>query len=107
MIYAGFSIKSLFIYLNELITYIPESLIEEDSALFEAYKNFSGNRFRKYFESSDSFGFSSDEEKKEFVRLLHNIDILLDRLPDQKLEEFAKSEHYDIYKKILRNLGFV
>jgi hypothetical protein len=33
------------------------------------------------------------------------MDKLLEALPDEKIEEFAKSEYYDTYKKLFKELG--
>ena len=45
--------------------------------------------------------------KKELKTVLSYMDQLLESLPDEKIEEFAKSEHYDTYKKLFKELGLV
>ena len=43
--------------------------------------------------------------KKELKTVLSYMDQLLESLPDDKIEEFARSEHYDTYKKLFKELG--
>ena len=43
--------------------------------------------------------------KQELKTVLAYMDKLLESLPDDKIEEFAKSEHFDTYKKLFRELG--
>ncbi|MCL2380660.1 MAG: hypothetical protein FWC64_03585 [Treponema sp.] len=45
--------------------------------------------------------------KKELKTVLSYMDRLLESLPDDKIEEFAKSDHYETYKKLFRELGLV
>jgi len=33
------------------------------------------------------------------------MDQLLESLPEDKIREFAKSEHFDVYKKLFEELG--
>jgi hypothetical protein len=35
------------------------------------------------------------------------MDQLLESLPDDKIEEFARSEYFDTYKKLFKELGLV
>ncbi|MCL2206344.1 MAG: hypothetical protein FWB82_07505, partial [Treponema sp.] len=43
--------------------------------------------------------------KKELRTVLSYMDRLLEALPDEKIEEFARSKHYDTYKKLFKELG--
>jgi hypothetical protein len=43
----------------------------------------------------------------ELKRVLSYMDHLLESLPEDKIEEFAKSEYFDTYKKIFKELGLV
>jgi len=43
--------------------------------------------------------------KNELKNVLSYLDQLLESLPEEKIEEFAKSEHFDAYKKIFKELG--
>ncbi|MDR0496865.1 MAG: hypothetical protein LBH42_04555 [Treponema sp.] len=45
--------------------------------------------------------------KRELKTVLSYMDQLLEALPDDKIEEFARSEYYDTYKKLFRDLGLV
>ena len=43
--------------------------------------------------------------KKDLRNVLGVIDELLDALPEKKIREFAKSEHFAVYKKLFEDLG--
>jgi hypothetical protein len=43
--------------------------------------------------------------KKELKTVLFYMDQLLESLPDEKIEEFARSEYFDTYKKLFKELG--
>ena len=45
--------------------------------------------------------------KSELRNILSYMDQLLDSLPEEKIEEFAKSNYYDSYKKLFKDLGLV
>jgi hypothetical protein len=45
--------------------------------------------------------------KKELKNVLSYMDHLLESLPEEKIEEFAKSEYFDTYKKLFKELGLV
>ena len=45
--------------------------------------------------------------QQELKTVLSYLDQLLESLPDEKIEEFAKSDYYDTYKKLFRELGLV
>lgn len=45
------------------------------------------------------------ELKDEIKSVLSYMDQLLESLPEEKIEEFAKSEHFEIYKKLFEELG--
>jgi hypothetical protein len=45
--------------------------------------------------------------KQELKTVLSYMDQLLEALPDNKIEEFAKSEHFKTYKKLFKELGLV
>ena len=49
----------------------------------------------------------SPELKDEVKKVLSYMDHLLESLPEEKIEEFAKSEHFDTYKKLFKELGLV
>jgi hypothetical protein len=66
---------------------------------------------------SDDFGASAEAEdtgdgipnslKQELKTVLSYMDQLLESLPEDKIEEFAKSEYFDTYKKLFEELGLV
>jgi len=43
--------------------------------------------------------------QRELKTVLTYMDKLLESLPDDKIEEFARSEYFDIYKKLFKDLG--
>jgi hypothetical protein len=43
--------------------------------------------------------------KEELRAVLSYMEILLESLPDEKIEEFARSEHFEPYKKLFKELG--
>ncbi|MDR1286254.1 MAG: hypothetical protein LBK08_01465 [Treponema sp.] len=45
--------------------------------------------------------------KQELKTVLSYMDQLLESLPDEKIEEFARSEYFDTYKKLFKELGLV
>lgn len=49
----------------------------------------------------------SEHLKNEIRSVLSYLDKLLEALPEEKIEEFAHSEHFDTYKKLFEELGLV
>ena len=45
------------------------------------------------------------EIRGDLKNVLSYMDRLLESLPDEKIEEFAKSKHFDTYKKLFKELG--
>ena len=43
--------------------------------------------------------------KQDLAKVLKVIDELLDALPEKKIREFAKSEHFAVYRKLFEDLG--
>ena len=43
--------------------------------------------------------------KEEIKSVLSYMDQLLENLPEEKIEEFARSEHFEVYKKLFADLG--
>lgn len=56
-------------------------------------------------EASEEVKPVSSELKDEIRDVLKYMDELLDSLPDKKIREFARSEHFETYKKIFEELG--
>ncbi len=48
-----------------------------------------------------------DNLRQEVKTVLSYMDQLLESLPEDKIEEFAKSEYFDTYKKLFEELGLV
>jgi hypothetical protein len=46
-----------------------------------------------------------DELKSEIRSVLSYMDQLLEALPDDKIQEFAQSEHFEVYKRLFEELG--
>jgi hypothetical protein len=49
----------------------------------------------------------NDRLRTEIKSVLSYLDKLLDSLPEEKIEEFARSEYFDTYKKLFEELGLV
>jgi hypothetical protein len=45
--------------------------------------------------------------KKDLQAVLSYMDKLLEALPDEKIEEFARSEQFDTYKRVFKELGLI
>jgi hypothetical protein len=45
--------------------------------------------------------------KQEIKTVLSYMDKLLESLPEDKIEEFAKSDYFDTYKTLFEELGLV
>jgi hypothetical protein len=58
-------------------------------------------------ESREEDGGIPSHLKQELKTVLSYMDQLLESLPDEKIEEFAKSEYFDTYKKLFKELGLV
>ncbi len=43
--------------------------------------------------------------KEEIKAVLAYMDQLLESLPEEKIQEFARSEHFEVYKKLFEELG--
>lgn len=52
-------------------------------------------------------GDDTDRLKSEIKGVLSYLDKLLESLPESKIEEFARSEHFDTYKRLFEELGLV
>jgi len=46
-----------------------------------------------------------DDLKQDIKSVLSYMDQLLDSLPEDKIAEFARSEHFELYKKLFTELG--
>jgi hypothetical protein len=82
-----------------------EVFADEDLSLDELDKEDSLTAKAEKVNGKDN-GFSS-EMRDEVKKVLAYMDHLLESLPEEKIEEFAKSEHFDTYKKLFKELGLV
>jgi hypothetical protein len=57
--------------------------------------------------SPGEFSKVPDRIKNELKTVLSYMDQLLESLPEEKIEEFARSEYFDTYKKLFEELGLV
>lgn len=48
---------------------------------------------------------SSGVEKTELKKMIGYLDQLFDKLPEETIREFSSSEYFDLYKRIMRDLG--
>jgi hypothetical protein len=94
--------------LPEAIVPFPEAMLQEaalqEAALQEAAPDAptvpSGEENPALKEVPQQF-------KEELRTVLSYMDILLESLPEEKIEEFARSEHFEPYKKLFKELGLV
>jgi pilus assembly protein FimV len=56
-------------------------------------------------QSSGSIAELPEDLKQEIRSVLSYMDQLLEALPDDKIEEFAQSEHFVVYKRLFEELG--
>ena len=47
----------------------------------------------------------SSSLREEIKSVLKYMDQLLESLPEDKIQEFAQSEHFDVYRKLFEELG--
>ena len=85
---------------------LPEITVEDDSAdaldeIFEFEPNETPDQNAESLEI-DPLPTGLREEIKEVLKYM---DRLLESLPDDKIQEFARSEHFEVYKKIFEELG--
>ena len=55
--------------------------------------------------SSESLNNLPPSLRQEIREILTYMDQLLESLPEEKIQEFAHSEHFEVYKKIFEELG--
>lgn len=86
--------------LPEELSAFPEDKPKEEEAAEEA----EGKEKEEKEEEWDNF---PDPLKNEIKSVLIYLDQLLESLPEAKIEEFAKSEHFITYKKLFKELGLL
>lgn len=81
---------------------LPEAdKISHSAYIFEAPENKEG----KEQVIEEKIDVLSDSSKEDLRKVLGYLDNLLENLPEDKIKEFAKSDYYDLYVKILSKLG--
>ncbi|MDR0998740.1 MAG: hypothetical protein LBL70_06705 [Treponema sp.] len=85
--------------LEEDLSSVPEA--EAEDILEESFAETSEE------DLAGSGGEISGNLKQEIKTVLSYMDKLLESLPEKKIEEFAKSEYFDTYKKLFKELGLV
>ena len=80
---------------------------EETAAEGLEIKDFPAEEETAAGQASVSIGKIPGNLKQELKTVLTYMDQLLEALPDDKIEEFAKSEYFDTYKKLFKELGLV
>jgi len=97
--------------IEEIIEEIPEEIIEEIEEFLpepeESAAVIPEPVPAKAPPASGDFSGIPANLKTELKTVLSYMDQLLEALPDDKIEEFAKSEYYDTYKKLFKELGLV
>jgi len=86
---------------EEVIVQMPEETVEEFPSVSDASAAVVPNGAVAENQSS---GIPANL-KTELKTVLSYMDQLLEALPDEKIEEFAKSDYYDTYKKLFKELG--
>ena len=83
-----------------------EALTDDDLSIVAGETSQPGPSAAKTVEADtgDDPGISANL-KTELKSVLSYMDRLLESLPEEKIEEFAKSEYFDTYKKIFKELG--
>jgi len=56
--------------------------------------------------NKDGFELPADL-RSELRNILSYMDQLLESLPEEKIEEFARSEYFNSYKKLFKDLGLI
>jgi len=77
-----------------------EKILPEAYSIEEA-----GEKERKEKIINEKLENLSDSTREELKKVLKYLDSLLESLPEEKIKEFAHSEYYDLYNKILDKLG--
>lgn len=91
-----------------------ENLMEEEEILFDDTETIPGENVVPEMvavtpKDGTSAGFASDTIpeglKSEIKSVLSYMDQLLESLPEEKIQEFANSEHFEVYKRLFDELG--
>ncbi|MBN2050982.1 MAG: hypothetical protein JW760_11090, partial [Spirochaetales bacterium] len=92
---------------------LSEEIIGDDALPDIQVEGFGDDLDNEVSESSDytalsqeaSFSDIPENLKSEIRSVLSYMDQLLESLPEEKIQEFARSDHFDTYKKLFEELG--
>ena len=90
---------------NEVLGGAEEEEIPQEEEIAEIPA--SKETIKQHVTKHDNYQMIPSELKSELRNILSYMDQLLDSLPEEKIEEFAKSEYFDSYKKLFKELGLV
>jgi pilus assembly protein FimV len=99
--------------ISETIVQMPEETIKEFPSVIEEFSSVSDDSAAVVPNETITEAQPLKQEtsgipenlKTELKTVLSYMDQLLEALPDDKIEEFAKSDYYDTYKKLFKELG--
>ncbi|RKX84017.1 MAG: hypothetical protein DRP70_13915 [Spirochaetes bacterium] len=91
--------------LDALVTEEAEEAVEEEIADLEETPESTAAGLREKTKAALELSSLPGDLKEEIKEVLKYMDQLLESLPDEKIQEFARSEHFEVYKKIFEELG--
>ncbi len=91
--------------LDSLDALVTEEVVEEDIADLEETPESTAAGLREKTKAALELSSLPGDLKEEIKEVLKYMDQLLESLPDDKIQEFARSEHFEVYKKIFEELG--
>ena len=56
-------------------------------------------------EKMNDFIVTKPDKKEDLTKLLAYLDGLFEKLPEETLRKFAESEYFDLYAKVLKDMG--
>ncbi|RKX74088.1 MAG: hypothetical protein DRP49_06485, partial [Spirochaetes bacterium] len=91
--------------LDSLDALVTEEAEEEEIADLEETPESTAAGLREKTKAALELSSLPGDLKEEIKEVLKYMDQLLESLPDEKIQEFARSEHFEVYKKIFEELG--
>jgi len=91
--------------LDALVTEEAKEAVEEEIADLEETPESTAAGLREKTKAALELSSLPGDLKEEIKEVLKYMDQLLESLPDDKIQEFARSEHFEVYKKIFEELG--
>jgi len=99
---------------TEMVLSVPEELAEPEMPALDiaelspdaAAEELAEETAQESAEESTTLAKAVPEDLRDEIKsVLAYLDQLLEALPDEKIEEFAKSEYFAVYKKLFVDLG--